>query len=161
MKFTKSYYWIFVAILIFALDRITKVLVLQHLQFEQPVNILPVFNLFFTFNSGSAFGFLNNAGGWQEWLFILIAIVVSTFLIIWQFSISIKNIWLKISLALILGGTLGNTYDRFVYHNVIDFLNFYFRQWHYPTFNLADSAICVGAAMLVIDIIRNERKQKK
>jgi signal peptidase II len=157
MNFTKKYYWIFIAILIFILDRITKTLVLQYLPFRLPVDVFPGFNLFFTFNTGSAFGFLNNASGWQGWLFSSIAIAVSIFLIIWQFKINTKYAWLKIALALILGGTLGNLYDRIFYQYVIDFLDFYFREWHYATFNLADSAICVGAGMLIIHTFQKEK----
>jgi signal peptidase II len=157
MNFTKKYYWIFIAILIFVLDRITKMLVLQYLPFRLPVDIFPGFNLFFTLNTGSAFGFLNTASGWQRWLFSGIAIAVSIFLIIWQFKINTKHAWLKIALALILGGTLGNLCDRISYHYVIDFLDFYFREWHYATFNLADSAICVGAGMLIIQTFHKDR----
>ena len=154
----KNYYWIFTTVFVFALDRITKILVLQHLQLEQPMNIFPMFNLFFTFNTGAAFSFLNHANGWQGWLFSGIAIAVSIALVIWQFKIDNQHNWLKIALALVLGGTLGNLYDRIIYHYVIDFFDFYFRQWHYPTFNLADSAICIGAIMLIIDISRQEKK---
>lgn len=157
MSFAKKYYWVFIAISIFALDRITKTLVLQYLPFRLPANIFSGFNLFFTFNTGSAFGFLNNASGWQGWLFSGVAIAVSVFLVIWQFKISTQHAWLKIALALILGGTLGNLYDRMIYNHVIDFLDFYFRQWHYATFNLADSAICVGATMLIISSFHKEK----
>ena len=93
MKFTKNHYWIFIVALIFVLDRITKTLVLQYLPFGLPVNVLPTLNLFFIFNTGSAFGFLNQAGGWQEWLFSGIAIIVSCFLIIWQFKVNVKYVW--------------------------------------------------------------------
>lgn len=158
MEFIKNYYWIFITVLIFALDRVTKMLVIQHLQFDTPVHVLPMFNLLFTFNAGSAFGFLNQAGGWQEWLFSGIAVAVSIFLIIWQFKIDAKHhAWLKIALALVLGGTLSNLFDRIVYHQVIDFIDIYFRQWHYATFNLADSAICMGAIMLIIDTIHKDK----
>jgi signal peptidase II len=152
MGIIKKHYWIFIAVLIFALDRASKIIVLQNLLFEESINILPIFNLFFTFNAGAAFGFLNKAGGWQEWLFSGIAIAVSLFLMVWLFRIKTKDTWLKIALALVLGGTLGNLYDRIAYHHVIDFLDFFFKQWHYPTFNLADSAICIGAVMLITDI---------
>ena len=157
MSFTKKYYWVFIAISVFVLDRVTKMLVLHYLPFRLPVNILPIFNLFFTFNTGSAFGFLNNASGWQGWLFSGIAITVSIFLVAWQFKISYRYIWLKVALAFILGGTMGNLYDRIAYGYVIDFLDFYFKQWHYATFNLADSAICAGAIMLVISSFHKEK----
>lgn len=147
-----------IAVLVYVLDRITKALVLNYLQVEQPLNVLPMLNLFLTFNPGAAFSFLNKAGGWQEWLFVGTAIGVSIFIIGWQFKITIEHLWLKIALALILGGTLGNLYDRIIYHEVVDFLDFYFRQWHYPVFNIADSAICIGAIMLVIDVMGKEKR---
>ena len=156
----KKHIWIFITILVFALDRVTKILVMNYLPLEEPINILPMFNLFLTFNTGAAFSFLEQADGWQEWLFKAIAVGVSVSLIIWQFKITTKHLWLKTALALIIGGTLGNLYDRVIFHKVIDFLDFYFRQWHYPVFNIADSAICVGAIMLIIDIMRKERKTK-
>ena len=156
----KKHIWIFITILVFALDRVTKILVMNYLPLEEPINILPMFNLFLTFNTGAAFSFLEQADGWQEWLFKAIAVGVSVSLIIWQFKITTKHLWLKTALALIIGGTLGNLYDRVIFHKVIDFLDFYFRQWHYPIFNIADSAICVGAIMLIIDIMRKERKTK-
>jgi len=161
MILSKKYLWVLIAILIFTIDRITKYLVLNYLVLEEPVNVLPILNLLFTFNTGAAFGFLDQANGWQEWLFGIIAIGVSIFLIIWQFKISVEYLWLKIASALVLGGTLGNLCDRIVYHKVIDFLDFYFKQWHYPVFNIADSAICIGATMLIIDILRQERNKKK
>lgn len=159
MKFFKKYYWIFIAILIFTLDRITKIWVMQHLQFHESVEILPIFNLFFTFNTGAAFGFLHQASGWQSWLFSSIAMAVSLFLVVWLFRIHIESIWLKTALSLILGGTLSNLYDRMVYRYVIDFLDFHFRNWHYATFNLADAAICIGAAMLILNNLRKDYNQ--
>jgi len=160
MTILKKYFWILIALAIFAIDRGTKMLVLNYLTLEEPVSVLPILNLFLTFNTGAAFSFLNQAGGWQEWLFIGIAIVVTVFLIIWLFRTPIKENLLKISLALILGGTLGNLYDRIVYHKVIDFIDFYFRKWHYPIFNIADSAICIGAVLLLIDLIWKEKAKE-
>ena len=160
MTLFKKYFWIVLTLVVLALDYSTKLWVLDNLVLEEPVNILPVFNLFFTFNSGAAFSFLNKAGGWQGWLFIGIAAGVSIFLVIWQFKITIKDLWLKTALALILGGTLGNLYDRIAYHQVIDFIDFYYQKWHYPVFNLADAGICIGAIMLIIDILRKEKGKK-
>jgi signal peptidase II len=159
MILSKKHLWILIAILIFALDRITKCLVLNFLVLEEPIYILSMLNLFFTFNSGAAFSFLHKTGGWQVWLFRIIAIVVSIFLIAWQLKISVKYLWLKTANALILGGTLGNLYDRVVYHRVIDFIDIHFKGWHYPIFNIADSAICIGAAMLIVDILRQEKRE--
>ena len=100
----KKHIWIFITILVFALDRVTKILVLDYLPLGEPINILPIFNLFFTFNTGAAFSFLEQADGWQEWLFKAIAVGVSVSLIIWQFKITTKHLWLKTALALIIGG---------------------------------------------------------
>ena len=156
MAFIKKYHWIFIVILVFALDRITKYLVVNYLVFAEPVEVLPILNLFFTYNTGAAFNILSQASGWQEWLFIIIAVGVSIFLVFWQLKIPIEELWLKVAIALVLGGTLGNLYDRIVYHKVIDFLDFYFREWHYPVFNIADSVICIGAVMLISDIMRKK-----
>lgn len=162
MKFNFiRHYWVFISTFVFVLDRIAKILVLHYLPIEQPINVLPIFNLFFTFNVGAAFGFLNRASGWQGWLFSGIAITVSVALVIWQFHINNNHNRLKIALALILGGTLGNLYDRIIYNHVIDFFDFHFKNWHYATFNIADSAICIGALMLIIDIICEEKTVKK
>ena len=158
MSLFKKYLWVLVAILVFILDRITKHLVLNYLSSGESIHALPILDLIFTLNPGAAFGFLNKADGWQEWLFGAVAIGVSIFLVAWQFKISVKHLWLKIANALILGGTLGNLYDRVIYHSVIDFLVFYFKNWHYPAFNIADSAICIGATMLIIDILKQKEK---
>lgn len=158
MVLLKKYFWFLIAVIVFAIDYFSKSLALKYLPLETPVEVFPMFNLYFTYNTGAAFSFLHQAGGWQEWLFIIIAILVSVSLIVWQIKIDIKDVWLKTSLALVLGGTLGNFYDRVVYHKVIDFLDFYYQKWHYPIFNIADVAICIGAAMLVLDILRKEKK---
>jgi signal peptidase II len=152
-KINTNLWWFVITLAIIGIDRITKTLIVQNLPFEQALPVMPFLNLFFTFNAGAAFSFLGKAGGWQEWLFGSIAVFISIFLIIWQLKIFSGHRWLKIALALILGGTLGNLYDRIIYHRVIDFLDFYYKQWHYATFNLADTAICVGAIMLVVDIV--------
>jgi signal peptidase II len=147
-----DYFWVGIVILVIAADRITKILVIHYLPFGQPLEIIPVFSLFFTLNSGAAFSFLEQAGGWQVWMFGCIAIAVSTFLVVWLCRIPQHHNWLKIALALILGGTLGNLYDRIFFQHVVDFLLFHYTTYQFPAFNIADSAITVGATMLIIDI---------
>ena len=160
MKICKQYFWPIISIVVFILDRVTKTLVMQLLLPEQPVKVFPNFNLFFTFNTGAAFSFLSNASGWQNWLFIMIASVVSISIIVWQINNTKQPVTaLKIAFALILGGALGNLYDRIVYKYVIDFLDFYFHQWHYPTFNFADSAICIGAGILLLSMLRKNEEE--
>ena len=156
MSLLKKYFWILIVILIFTLDQVSKHLVINNLVLEEPVNLLPFLNLFFTFNPGAAFSFLNKAGGWQEWLFGGVAVVVGVFLVIWLYRMKEQDKWLKVSLALILGGTLGNLYDRIVYHQVVDFIDLFFKDWHYPVFNIADAAISIGAVMLIIDVFRKK-----
>lgn len=154
----KDTLWILIAVLVIAVDAITKFIVGKYLLFEQPVKVLPFFNLYFTYNRGAAFSFLDSASGWQQWLFGVVAIGISIIVVRWLLKLKKSQIWLSVSLALILGGALGNLYDRIVYHYVIDFLDFYYQAWHWPAFNIADSAICVGAIMLVIDVLWKKDK---
>lgn len=142
--------WIWITLVIIAIDRITKILVLHHLPYAQPIAIYPFFNLFFVYNTGAAFSFLGNVGGWQNWLFSGIALVVSYLIIIKLWYMPQKHIWFQVALALILGGALGNLYDRIAYRHVVDFIDFYVNNWHWPAFNIADSAISVGAIMLIL-----------
>jgi len=152
----KKYFWLLLALMLFVADRLTKFLVVKYLVFNRAVEVFPYFNLFFTLNSGAAFSFLSEAGDWHSWLFIIIGVTVGLLIVFWQLKI-IDNYWLKIALALILGGTLGNLFDRIIFGYVIDFLDFYYSSSHFPAFNLADSAICIGTAMLVIDMIRKKK----
>ena len=149
--------WILVSLTIIVVDRITKILVLHRLPYAEPVAILPFFNLFFVHNTGAAFSFLGDFNGWQNWLFSGIAAGVSCLLIVklWRAQLSPS---LQMALALVLGGALGNFYDRVSYRYVIDFLDFYIKNWHWPTFNIADSAICIGAVMLVWWSISRQRR---
>ena len=147
--YRKNIFWLLIAVAVFVADRVTKILVAKYLLLNYATEVVPHFNLFFTLNTGAAFSFLNNAGSWHAWLFIVIGVAVSLLIIFWEMRI-IDNRWLTIALALILGGTLGNLFDRLIFGYVIDFLDFYVAQWHYPAFNLADSAICIGAAMLLL-----------
>jgi len=157
MQDFKKYYWVIIALGVFTLDNITKTLMLTYLPLYTPINIFPSLNLLLSFNTGSAFGFLHEASGWQKWIFAGIAALVSLFIVIWQLKLNIKhNQLLVIALSLVLGGTLGNLYDRIFYHEVIDFIDFYIKTWHYATFNIADMAICIGAGLLIVDTFKKD-----
>lgn len=156
----KSAWWLLLAGMVLLLDYSAKFWVLQELIIEQPIQLTPWFNLLLTFNFGAAFSFLNHAGGWQEWLFVGIAIGVSVVIVIWQLKIIPRAWWLQSALALILGGTLGNLLDRLRYHAVVDFLDFHWGLWHYPTFNFADVAISLGAVMLAIAIMGSSNSKQ-
>ncbi|HSW69459.1 MAG TPA: signal peptidase II [Gammaproteobacteria bacterium] len=145
--------WLWVTVIVLILDRLTKYFALQYLPPYAEVPVFKYFNLTLAYNKGAAFSFLNSASGWQIWMFGVIALLVSIGLLIWLARLSSRQRWLCIALTLIIGGALGNLSDRFLYGHVIDFLDFYIANWHWPAFNIADSAICVGAVMLFIDAL--------
>jgi signal peptidase II len=145
-------------VLVILLDQLTKWWASAELSLMQPVPVLPVFNFTLLHNPGAAFSFLSNAGGWQRWFFTGLALVVSLVLVIWLWRLPKGNHWLACSLALILGGALGNFIDRLWLGYVIDFLDFHYAGYHFPAFNLADTAISLGAVMLVVDWLRGGSK---
>ncbi len=146
--------WALMAVPVVALDQVTKRLALELLVPHQPVPVLPGFNLTLMFNTGAAFSFLSEASGWQRWFFTAVALVVSAAIVVWLQRLPAGSRWLAAALALILGGALGNLWDRLALGHVIDFIQIYYDRWSWPAFNLADSAITVGAVMLVIDALR-------
>ncbi len=143
--------WLWLSVVVVALDQASKYIAVSMLQLHQPVYVLPGFNLTLSENPGAAFSFLSDAGGWQRWLFIALAAVVSVVLVVWLARLRRADRWMAISLASILGGAVGNLIDRVLRHSVIDFLDVYYRHWHWPTFNIADSAITIGVAVLLLD----------
>jgi len=149
--------WLWITLLVILSDRISKYLALYYLPPFAEVPVVKHFNLTLAYNKGAAFSFLDSASGWQTWLFGAIAVIVSIGLLIWLARLSFQQRWLCIALALIVGGALGNLSDRFLYGYVIDFLDFYWNNWHWPAFNIADSAICVGAVMLFLDALRRKK----
>ncbi len=152
-KNTNNLRWLWLSLLVIILDQTTKFFALHYLTFNQPTFVTFFFNLTLAQNPGAAFSLLAQAGGWQGWLFGFIAILVSTVIIYWLYKLPSDKIWLPVALALILGGALGNLCDRLAHGYVVDFLDFYIGNWHWPAFNLADSAISIGAVMLIIDIV--------
>lgn len=147
-----KYSWITITVFVLLLDRVSKLLVMKYLFLDQPVEVLPFLNFTFVYNPGAAFDFLSKASGWQEWFFGGLAVVISCFIILWLFRLTKEQQWLRFALALVLGGTLGNLSDRICYHHVIDFIVFYYKDWSFPAFNIADSAISIGAIMLMLSI---------
>lgn len=151
--------WLWLSALVVFLDQLSKQLATAFLDYAQPVELLPVFDLTLLHNTGAAFSFLAGAGGWQRWLFALLAAVVSVVLVVWIKRLKAHETWLAIALALVLGGALGNLYDRVLLGYVVDFISVHYRQNYFPAFNLADSAISVGAVMLIIDTLWLSRRQ--
>ena len=146
-----SLIWLLVSVLVICLDQFTKYLAVQSLQYHEPLAILSGFNLTLVHNTGAAFSFLHDAGGWQRWFFIILSSVISIAIVVWLCTLSAQRKWLACGLTLILGGAIGNLWDRIELGYVIDFIDIYYQHWHWPAFNIADSAITVGAVMLIID----------
>lgn len=142
--------WLWLSAVIIVLDQLSKWWVLANTSVGEQVSVIPGF-LYRTlaFNRGAAFSFLADGGGWQRWLFQLLAVVISMVLIVWLARTARRDWRTAIPLALIVGGALGNLIDRVRVGQVTDFVLVYFGRWPYPAFNLADSAICVGAVLLI------------
>lgn len=146
--------WLWVSVLVIALDLLTKWLALEHLQLRQQVPVIDgLFSFTLAYNPGAAFSFLASAGGWQRWFFTVIAVGVSVMLLVWLARLPRSKRLEPVALALILGGALGNLYDRIMHGHVVDFILVHWQQsWFFPAFNIADSAITVGAALLILDM---------
>lgn len=142
--------WLWLSLAVIGLDQYSKWLALEHLSYGQPLPIFPGFNLTLIFNTGAAFSMLSGAGGWQRWLFIILAVVVTLALIAWLLRLKRQERWICAAVAFILGGALSNALDRITRDHVVDFIDVYYKQWHWPVFNLADSAITLGAAILIV-----------
>ena len=130
------------------------------MELYQSIAVLPFFNITLAYNHGAAFSFLASESGWQRWFFTGLAVVVSIVLLVWLKRLKTDAKLEAISLALILGGALGNVIDRVVHGYVIDFIDVYYGTYHWPAFNVADSAICIGAILLILDSFRNKTEQK-
>ena len=137
-------------------DQWTKQLVQQQFTLGQVEVITPYFDLTLAYNRGAAFSFLSDAGGWQRWFFTAIAAAVSLVIAVWLWRLGSGRRLLALSLALILGGALGNLFDRVTLGYVIDFISVHYRHYYWPAFNVADSAIFCGAILLVIDTFRHQ-----
>lgn len=151
--------WLWLALLVFVLDQGSKQVVLQLLEYGQRVVVLDgYFDWIHVYNRGAAFSFLAGESGWQRWFFAVIALGVSAVLVVWMKRLRREETWLAIALALVLGGALGNLYDRVVLGHVVDFILVHWQnQYYFPAFNLADSGITVGAVMLALDMFKSKK----
>lgn len=152
--------WLWLALLVIVLDLGTKAIALAMLHFNTPVPVIPgLFDLTLLYNFGAAFSFLAEHAGWQRWLFAGIAVIVVVALSLWLRRIARQHWQLAAPVALVIGGALGNLFDRIVHGYVIDFLSFHwFDSYYYPAFNLADTAIVIGTAGLVWDAFRRDKR---
>ena len=153
--------WLWLAVAVIALDLATKYAASHFLSYAQPVEVLPFFNLTLLHNTGAAFSFLAEHPGWQRWFFAAIAIGASIGLTVWLSRIRADEKLLAIALPLIIGGALGNLYDRLIHGYVVDFLSFHAAGWYSPAFNVADIGITLGAIGLIWESVMGERRRKK
>jgi signal peptidase II len=144
--------WLWLSALVIAADQATKAVILATIREGDGFAVTPFFSIVLTFNTGAAFSFLSAASGWQRWFFVAIALAAAIVIVVLLRRGG--SHWYHTGLALILGGALGNVYDRLTIGKVVDFLLFHYAGWAYPAFNVADSAITVGAAILIIDSLR-------
>ena len=149
--------WLGIALLVMVLDQFTKVLVLGAFQLGDSTPITSFFNLVRAHNTGAAFSFLANAGGWQRWFFTGIGVVATLFMV-WMLRSHAGQKLFSLAIALILGGAVGNVIDRLLHGYVVDFLDFYWGSWHFPAFNVADAGITSGACLLILDEILRVRR---
>ncbi|HRQ65406.1 MAG TPA: signal peptidase II [Xanthomonadaceae bacterium] len=153
--------WLWLSAVVIVADQITKHIALALLEPYQPVPVLPGFNWMLAFNEGAAFSFLADAGGWQRWFFTVMALAVSAVLA-WWLSRTPRGHWQDaLPFALIIGGALGNAIDRMIHARVVDFVQIYYDRWSWPAFNVADSAISVGAVLVLLLALRQSLHRRK
>ena len=143
--------WLGLSLLAVIIDQLSKLWVAHSMQLYQSINIMPFFNLTYVHNTGAAFSFLSEAGGWQRWFFAALAIGIGTVIAVWLSRLKVQETFLAVALSLVLGGAIGNLIDRLVYGYVIDFLDVYIPSWHWPAFNVADSAITLGVVLMLLE----------
>jgi len=157
---TRLSVWLAIAAAIVVLDQVTKITFDTWLSYSERVAVLPFFDFTLLYNRGAAFSFLAAQDGWQRWLFTALALLVSGF-IIWLLTRHPHQRLFCVALTLILGGAIGNVIDRIAYGHVIDFLLFYWNNWYFPAFNVADIAITCGAALLILDELLRWRRTRQ
>ncbi len=143
--------WLWLSVVAIVLDQASKIAIKSAMQLYQSIDLVPFFNLTYVHNTGAAFSFLSEAGGWQRWFFACLAIVVSAVIAVWIARLEKHETLLAVALSLILGGAIGNLIDRVAYGYVIDFLDVYYQNWHWPAFNIADSAITLGVFLMLLE----------
>ena len=148
--------WYVLSFTVIIIDQITKYFAVEKLALHEVKSIYEGFNLILIYNEGAAFSFLSDAGGWQRWFLIGVSCVVCVFIVVWMYQSISKSKCLLAGLSLILGGALGNLWDRLSLGYVVDFIEVYYKDLYWPAFNIADSAITIGAILLILDIFLKE-----
>ncbi|MEM9101802.1 MAG: signal peptidase II [Pseudomonadota bacterium] len=152
--------WLWIAVLALVLDQVTKLWILAILKEGDIIPVFQGFNIVLRYNPGAAFSFLADAGGWQRWFFTIIAAGVSVVLVGILYRLPLTERINGIAYSLVLGGAIGNLIDRLLYGKVVDFIDWYYGSYHWPAFNIADSAICIGVVLLIIDMLFYAKKRE-
>ncbi|MCU7933248.1 MAG: signal peptidase II [Candidatus Thiodiazotropha sp. (ex Dulcina madagascariensis)] len=152
-------HWLSLSALVILIDQVTKQFAESVLTLYEPVYVLPFFDFTLLYNKGAAFSFLSNQGGWQRWFFIVMAIGVTLVLIAWLWRLTRQEKWTAVALSLIIGGAIGNVIDRILFGQVIDFIHLHYQEHYWPAFNIADSAITVGVAIMLFDALILSKKR--
>lgn len=154
--------WFVLAAAVAILDQVTKHVAVANMSYGQQVEVFSWFNWTLLYNTGAAFSFLADAGGWQRWFFVVLTIAISAVLSVWLVRLKDTHVWLSLGIALVIGGALGNLYDRALMGYVVDFIQWHYDGWYWPAFNVADMAICAGGAILIIDgFFESKREEEK
>jgi len=154
--------WLWLSAFVVATDQLSKAYIIATFELYDRIQLLPVFGITRLHNTGAAFSFLASAGGWQRWFFVAVAAAVTALVCVWLKRMPRRGrAWLAASLALVVGGAIGNVIDRLFRGYVVDFLSFHWERWYFPAFNLADSAITVGAVILLFESFFDGRRKKK
>lgn len=143
--------WLWLSLLAVILDQASKLVIAGSMRLYESIEIMPFFKLTYVHNTGAAFSFLSEAGGWQRWFFAGLALAISAGIAVWLTRLQKHETLLAVALALVLGGAVGNLIDRLAYGYVIDFLDVYYASWHWPAFNIADSAITLGVVLMLLE----------
>jgi signal peptidase II len=153
---TNQLRWLWLTAFIFLIDHVSKILITKSVAAYQGITLTPFLNLILRHNYGASFSFLSGAGGWQRWFFVALAVVISIVILKYLYSMPKNKNFLACALALILGGAIGNLFDRLTLGYVIDFIDFHINTWHFATFNIADSAITIGVIMWLLSNLKKD-----
>ena len=154
----RNLYWLSLSLVVFIADQVSKWVAVTQLAVWVKKPILPFLNICLSFNKGAAFGFLHRSGGWQRWFFVITGVLVCVGIVVWLYRLQKQQGIVSLALALIFGGAIGNLWDRLVLGYVVDFIQVYVGEWYFPTFNLADSAISIGAILILLTLNKGASK---
>lgn len=152
--------WLWLSVAVFAVDQLTKLWVVDAFELYESIEVMPLLNLTYVQNKGAAFSFLSSAGGWQRWFLTGVAVIAIGVLVTWLRRLKPAERLLAISMSMVLGGAIGNLYDRVAYGYVIDFLDAHYQDMHWPVFNVADAAISIGVVLMLIEMLTSPDKKQ-